>query len=456
MGHSLLIRNAEAILTGLPGEAARAKGPDVRVIDGRIAAIGALTPEANERVLDASGCAIYPAWVNTHHHLFQTLLKAVPGGIDVPLDSWLVAVPYAFRMKFDASLLQTAAALGTAELLLSGCTTMADHHYLYWPGMPFDGSAILFETAQRFGMRFVLCRGGATLPRKVGDGTLDPMPPERFDAIVKDLERLAKTYHDPGPESRRRVVAAPATPMWSMRPEEIREFGQIGRALGLRLHTHVSETRDYVDYCRQAHGCLPVEFMARLDWLGQDVWFAHLVHLDEQEMRMLADTRTGMAHCPGSNCRLGSGIAPAPALDRLGVPVSIGVDGTASNEPGDFVAEAHLAWYVHRARGGADAATIEDIVRWGTNGGAAVLGFEQLGAIAQGFLADVAVYELDDIRFAGMHDRGTAPVTTGVRPALRWLLSGGRIVVERGKIPGVDLESLARDARAAVARLAGG
>lgn len=450
----MLIRNALAIMTGLPGDGARAPGGDIRVdAQGRVAAIGRLAPEAGERVLDATDCVVYPGWINTHHHLSQSVLRGVPAGLNVPLAGWLGAVPYRYRSRFDAELLAVAVEVGMADLVLSGCTTIADHHYLYWPGMGYDPAQILFGLAQRFGIRFVLCRGGATLQRPFEANDPNAVKPETLDTIVGDLERLAGTYHDPGPEAMRRVVMAPSTPTWSLRPEELKPAAQAARRLGLRLHSHLSETADYVTFCRERHDRKPVEFVADHEWVGDDVWFAHMVHLSASEIALVAATGTGTAHCPGSNCRLGSGVAPVPELVRAGAPVSIGVDGTASNEGGDSIAEAHTCWYVHRAVQGASATTVEDVIHWGTRGGARVLGIDNIGTIEVGRAADLAVYELDQLRYAGLHDPAIGPVASGGHPKLRWLTVQGRVVVENDVIPGLDLPRLLARAREAVRRL---
>jgi cytosine/adenosine deaminase-related metal-dependent hydrolase len=451
----MLIRNATAIMTGLPGAQARAAGGDLRIdADGRIAAIGTLAPLPGERAVDASDCVVYPGWINTHHHLAQSVLKGVPAGLNLPLLGWLDAVPFRFRRRFDAELLALAAEIGLTELLLSGCTTSADHHYVYWPGMDYDPGTILFDLAERLGMRFVLCRGGATVKRAFEANDPHAVEPETLDAIVGDVERLVGAYHDPGPEAMRRVVLAPATPTWSLRPEELKPAVRAARRLGIRVHTHLSETADYVAFCREKHGRKPVEFVADHEWVGPDVWFAHMVHLSESEIRMIAETGTGTAHCPASNCRLGSGIAPIPELSRAGAPVSIGVDGAASNESADFISEARTCWHTHRAAKGAAAVSVEDVIHWGTRGGARVLGIDNIGTLEAGRAADLAVYALDEPRYAGLHDPAIGPVASGGRPRLRLLTVQGRVVVENDAIPGQDLPRLLARARAAVGKLA--
>jgi cytosine/adenosine deaminase-related metal-dependent hydrolase len=450
----MLIRNATAIMTGLPGAQARAAGRDLRVdATGRIGAIGAVVPEPGERVVDATDCVVYPGWVNTHHHLAQSVLKGVPAGINLPLLGWLDAVPYRFRHRFDEGLLSIAAEVGLTELLLSGCTTSADHHYVYWPGMDYDPAKLFFDLAARLGIRFVLCRGGATLQRSFEANDPNAVKPETLDAIVGDVERLVGAYHDPGPEAMRRVALAPATPTWSLRPEELKPAVRAARRLGIRTHSHLSETADYVAFCRERHGRKPVEFVADHEWVGPDVWFAHMVHLSESEIRLVAETGTGTAHCPASNCRLGSGVAPVPELARAGAPVSIGVDGAASNESADFASEAHTCWYTQRAAKGAAAVTVEDVIHWGTRGGARVLGIDNIGALEVGRAADLAVYALDQARYAGLHDPAIGPVASGGKPRLRLLTVQGRVVVEDDAIPGQDLPRLLARAREAVRKL---
>ena len=464
--NNLLIRNAAGILTGLRGADARHAGPDIRITKGRIAAIGNLVPVPGERTLDATDCVIYPAWVNTHHHLFQALLKGDPLGINATLTPWLAATPYRFRAAFDAKLFRLAARIGMIELALSGCATVADHNYLYYPGQNFDASAILFEEAEKLGLRFVLCRGGATLTRQLESELPQAMRAETFDGYLADIERLAARYHDPSPDAMRRIVVAPTTPPYSMRPQELRECASVARRLGLRLHSHLSETVGYQDSVQSMHKMSPVRFCESVGWVGEDVWFAHMVKLDADEIALMGQTRTGIAHCPQSNGRLGSGIAPVRALEDAGVPISIGVDGAASNEAADMISEVHAAWLMQRAKGGeaarpiylyghgeagADAATVEDVVRWGTAGGAAVLGLSAIGTLAPGQTADIAIYDLSrDPRYFGLHDPAIGPVASGGAAHLRALLVGGRQIVSNGAVPGLDLRALAAEARDAV------
>jgi cytosine/adenosine deaminase-related metal-dependent hydrolase len=462
----LLVHGATHLLTGLRGPAARAaSGADVRVRGGVITAIGTLVPEPGERVLDAGGCVVYPGWVNTHHHLFQSLLKGIPEGINLALVPWLAAVPVAYRRHFDhEEALRVAARVGLVELLLSGCTTVADHQYHHYPGMPFDASAAVFDEAEKLGLRLVMCRGGQTLARAADRDSPPQAQPETLDAFMAGVEHDARRFHDPHPMAMRRVASAITTPHMSCRVEELRPMADQARRLGIRLHSHLSETWDYVRWAREVHGCTPLQFVADHGWVGSDVWFAHMVHLDDAELQLCAATGTGIAHCPQSNARLGSGIARIPEALALGVLVGLAVDGAASNEAADMAAEAHAAWLVHRADpragvragqpgGHAAAMTVEGVVHIGTAGGARLLGLDGVGTLEVGKAADLAVYDLDQPRHFGLHDPAIAPVASGGRPTLRALLVQGRVVAERDTIPGLDLARLRADAQALVQRM---
>ena len=447
-----LIQNAQGIFTGLPGEAMRASGA-IRIADGRIAAVGALKRGDGEDVIDASGCVIYPGLVSTHHHLFQCVLKGVRAGIDVPLLQWLRAVPYTYWHRIDEEALRTAARIGLAELILSGTTTAADHHYLFAESYRYDPSHVIFEVAAELGIRLVFCRGGATKTRTFDTPDLIPTPSEPLDKMIASVEACAQRYHDPSPDSMRRVAIAPTTAPWSLEADELDVVAQSARRMGLRIHGHLSETTADVEFCLATYGKRPVQWMADHDYLGRDVWLAHLVHVDDDEIRILAQTGTGMAHCPQSNCRLGSGVAPAERLAALGGTVSLAVDGAASNESADMISEMNSAWHTHRAVKGAGAVSIEEVVRWGSANGARVLGFEEAGVIAPGKLADLAIFDLSHPRYFGLHDPLIGPVAGAGAPRLRHLIVGGRVVVEDGEIPGLDLAKLRHDAAHVVSRL---
>ncbi|MDR3437298.1 amidohydrolase family protein [Telmatospirillum sp.] len=449
----VIIRGAAGILTGLSGPLERTSG-DIRVRDGKISAIGAVTPAPADTVIEADGCVIYPGLISTHHHLFQSVLKGVQAGIDLPLEGWLRTVPYSYWHKLDEDALEVAATVGLAELLLSGTTTIADHHYLFTEDYGFDPAAVIFEVAERLGIRLVLCRGGATQGRAFDIPHTQPMPYEPLDLMIRQVGDLAARFNDPAPDSMRRVVFAPTTPPWSVKPDELDVIADAARAMKLRMHSHLSETHVYVDFCLENFGKRPVQWVAEHQWLGSDIWFAHLVHLDDSELRLLAETGTGMAHCPQSNCRLGSGVAAADRLAQLGGRVSLAVDGAASNESCDMINEMHCAWQVHRAVKGAQALRAEEVLRWATAGGADVLDLPAIGTVEVGKAADLAIFDLAQPRYAGLHDPLIGPIVSGGSAHLRHLLVGGRPVVIDGAIPGLDLAALSRRAAGVVRRLA--
>ncbi len=468
MDTPLLIQNAQCIFTGLQGAQARSTATDLRVNNGVIAEMGRhLAPHEGERVLDASDCVVYPGWVNTHHHLFQSLLKGVPAGIDLTLSPWLQAVPFAYRRGFDEKRLRVAARIGLVELLRSGCTTVADHHYLFQAGASQEAAELLFDEADRLGLRFMLLRGGATVTRKLESSDKLVQPPETLEQMLSAVEQTAARFHERGPRARHRVAMAPTSVHVSLPKEQLKEVARAARAMGLPLHSHMSESVAYFEYCREVHNCLPIEYLADHEWLGPDVWLAHLVHLTAGEMQLLGQSRTGIAHCPQSNARLADGIAPAPALEKLGSPITIGVDGAASNEAADMISELHFAWLLHRAHAGAqtvprpegageagaDTVTVEQIVHWASASGAKMLGFDGVGTLQVGQAADLAVYGLDDPRYFGLHDLAIGPIASGGRPRLRWLLCDGAVIAEDDQIPGLDLHELQAQARAEVKAL---
>lgn len=453
MTTSFLIQNAAGIFTGARGEGARAAGPDIRVKDGLIEAIGRLPRQPGERVFDATDCAVYPGWVNTHHHLFQSILKGIPAGMNVGLLDWLATVPVTYRQFIDEETLRLSATIGMAELLLSGCTTVADHHYAYWPGMTFDSSAVLFEIAESLGIRFVLLRGAATKVRPFEKNPPPQSHPETFDDVIKSVQRDVRRFHQAGGDAMRKVVLAPTTPTWSVPLPELREFARAARSMKIMLHSHLSETADYVTYTKETYGKLPVEFVADHEWLGDDVWFAHLVHCAPSEVKLLAETGTGMSHAPQCNARLGSGVAPAVELAAAGGKVTMAVDGAASNECADMTNEVRFAWNIHRAQRGPKSLAIEEVVHWGTQAGAKLMGFERIGAIAPGYAADLTVFSLDKLRYAGMHDPALGPVLCGGDARVKFGFRAGKLVVANGEIPGLDIPKLIADTRAAVKRM---
>lgn len=449
---SFIITGIQYGLTGKTGDSARFHG-SLRVNNGMITEIGDLAARPGERVIAAQGSVVCPGLVNTHHHLFQSVMKAVPAAINSPLDPWLMEVPYRFWPKLNEQALRISATIGLAELALSGTTTVADHHYIFSDRHDYDPAEVLFDTAARFGMRFVLGRGGLTYGRPWHRKDIPAAPTETLDQMLRGIEAAANRWHDTSPVAMTRVAAAPVTTIFNLHEKEVRDVARAARAMGLRLHTHLSENDTYVDSTMQRFGKRPVHWMADQEWIGPDVWLAHLVKCDPDELALLAQAGTAMAHCPQANARLGSGIAPAPALTRMGGVVSLAVDGTGATEAGDMAQALYSAFTVHRAVGGADATTAETVLSWATAGGARALGFDGIGTLEPGKAADLLLLDLDRPRYFGQHDPALGPIISGGEFSVRSSFVGGREIVVNGRLPWLDLEALRADAARVVKRL---
>jgi cytosine/adenosine deaminase-related metal-dependent hydrolase len=431
-------------LTGKIGAAARFQGA-LRVEDGVITEMGDLTPAPNERVVDGSGCVVTPGFVNTHHHLFQSLMKSIPATINGGLDDWVMEGPYRFWPTLDEDAMRLSVTVGLAELALSGTTTVSDLHYIFSDQYDYDPAEVLVETAAKFGMRFVLGRGGLTHGRPWHQADLPPAPTETLAQMLAGVEAAARRWHDPSGSAMIKVAATPVTTVFNLREGEVREVAQTARRLGIQLHTHLSENDTYVKSTLDRFGVRPVHWMAEQDWVGPDVWFAHLVKCDDQELALLAEVGTAMAHCPQSNLRLGSGIAPAPVFAAMGGIVSLGVDGTSANEAGDMAQALYSAFTIHRGIGGPTATTAEIVMNWATAGGAAALGFDDIGTLEPGRAADFVLFELKHPRYFGQHDPAIAPIISGGAFDVRHSFVGGRPLVVDGRVPWLDVEKLGAD-----------
>ena len=420
------------------------------VQDGRITAVGA-GPSGLPGAVDGTGCLATPGLINTHHHLFQWLTQGMAQ--QAVLFDWLSEL-YPLWARIDAEQVHAAATAGLAWLALSGCSTSTDHHYVFPSSRPGALEAEI-EAAAGVGLRFHPCRGSMDLGRSAGG-----LPPDEIvedtDAALAATEEAISRFHDPSPGSMLQIAVGPCSP-FSVTQRLMREAAALGRRTGVRLHTHLAETREEDAYCRQSLGQTPAEYADDLGWLGEDVWLAHCVHLDEPAVKRLAITGTSVAHCPSSNGRLGSGIAPVRQLLRAGAVVGLGVDGPASSEGASVAGELRQALLAARLRGdGGPAALSARQALWlGTRGGARCLGREaELGALRPGMLADVALWRLDTLG----HDATAAsdPVAALVfAPAapLELLLVGGTPVVEGGELRTADVTAATRDARRARARL---
>ncbi len=419
----------------------------VLVDDGLVADVGGGEPPTADERVDLRGSVVTPGLVNTHHHLFQTLTRARAQQSN--LFDWLRAL-YPVWAGLDAEAEYAAARTGLAELALSGCTTVFDHHYLFPRGA---GGLIEAEVqaARDLGVRIVASRGSMDLGESGGGLPPDELV-EQLDSVLADTERLAAELHEPKPGARVQIAVAPCSP-FSVTGRLMQESAALARRLGLPLHTHLAETVEEDAYCAELYGCTPVQYLEGLGWLAEDVWCAHCVHLSERDVSTFATTGTGVAHCPTSNLRLGAGIAPVRALLDAGVRVGLGVDGSASNERSDLFLEVKQALLVARGRGGAEAMTARDAIRLSTRGGAAVLRRGDIGSLEPGKCADFAVWRTDGLELGGADDPVAGLVLAGPHRVDR-LAVGGEEVVRDGRLVHADEEEIARAHRIQAGRFA--
>lgn len=443
----LLIRNADVVVT-MNAAREELSGADVLVRDGVVAAVGAGLAAPGAEVIDASGCVVTPGLVNTHHHLYQSLTRAVPGGQDALLFGWLKTL-YPIWARFGPEEMFTSAQVGLAELALSGCTMTSDHLYLYPNGARLDDT---IAAAGEVGLRFHPTRGAMSIGISAGGLPPDSLV-EAEAAILADMIRVVDRFHDPRPGAMLRVGLAPCSP-FSVSRELMRDAALLARDKGVMLHTHLAENDEDVAYSLAQFGCRPGQYAEDLGWTGPDVWHAHCVKLEGSEIDLFSRSGTGVAHCPCSNCRLGSGIAPIRAMRDAGVKVGLGVDGSASNDAGNLVAEARMAMLLQRVARGADAMSAREVLEIATLGGAQVLGRDDLGAVAPGKRADLAIWDMRGVEAAGSWDPVAALVLCGPT-RVRHLVVEGRQVVRDGQMVTLDLPQVLERQRQLAARLAG-
>lgn len=412
------------------------------VIEGnRIAAVGSgSAPALSEGPrIDAAGCLATPGLINCHHHLYQWATRG--HAQQATLFEWLVEL-YPTWARIDWRVERAAARAGLAALLRSGCTTASDHHYVF-PSGAGDLLSVEIDVARELGIRFHPCRGAMDLGASAGGLPPDSVVEDR-DAILTAYAEALDDYHDPSPGSMLRIALAPCSP-FSVTKELMAETAEFARSRGVRLHTHMAETVEEEAFCQELYGVRPVEYLEQLGWLGDDVWLAHCVHLSDAEIARFGETRTGVAHCPSSNARLGAGIAPVAPLVRAGAPVGLGVDGAASNEAGELGGELRQALLAARLRGGPAALTCAEALELGTLHGARCLGREdELGTLEVGKLADVVLWRLDDLDHAGIEDP-VAALVLGGRPLAQTVIVDGKVVVGDGELKTGDVEEIARE-----------
>ncbi|WP_226781773.1 8-oxoguanine deaminase [Oceaniglobus trochenteri] len=432
MSH-FLIQAADTILTMDDSDTfgRSLHGQDIRLRNGVIDEIGTALPLEGAEAVMARGAVVTPGLVNTHHHLFQTLTRAVPGAQDALLFGWLQRL-YPIWARFGPEEMRVSASIGLAELALSGCTTSSDHLYLFPNGARLDDT---IDAAREIGLRFHPTRGAMSIGES--DGGLPPdILVEREADILNDTIRLIDAFHDPAPGSMCRIGVAPCSP-FSVSRDLMRDAAILARDKGVRLHTHLAENDEDIAYSLANFGCRPGQYAEDLGWTGDDVWHAHCVKLDSAEIALFARTLTGVAHCPCSNCRLGSGIAPVRAMRDAGVRVGLGVDGSASNDTGNLMAEARVAMLLQRVANGADAMPGHEALWIATRGGAAVLGRDDIGQIAPGMRADIAIWGGDGVEQAGSWDKGALLLAGPTK--VRDLFVEGRQVVRDGHLQTLDL-----------------
>jgi cytosine/adenosine deaminase-related metal-dependent hydrolase len=433
---TLLMRNAHVLVT-MDGREIRHGGIYAR--DGWIENVdlSADIPAVADEVIDLTGHIVLPGMVNTHHHLFQTLTRAFPGAQDVGLFDWLRTL-YPVWARLTPDHVRTSTRLGLTELAMSGATTIFDHQYLWPNGARMDDQ---LEGAENLNLRFHVSRGSMSLGESAGGLPPDSVV-EDHDVILEDTRRAIDSYHDPERGAMRRVVVSPCSP-FTVTPELMRDSAALARDLGVRLHTHLAETEDEEEFCLQNFGKRPVSHMEALDWTGSDVWYAHAVHVRDDEVRRIGETGTAVAHCPTSNMRLASGLAPISRYLEYGVPVGLGVDGSASNDTSNMLAEARQALLLNRLAvshgiGDGPQITARAVLELATVGGARVLGRDDIGVLAPGYAADFIAIDLNRVEFAGaLHDPVAAAVLCApTRIDHSWV--AGRPLVQYGQVVGVD------------------
>ncbi|PJF47607.1 MAG: 8-oxoguanine deaminase [Candidatus Thermofonsia Clade 3 bacterium] len=437
MTHTLLIKHADWLVTM---DADRREIPDggLYVEDNCIVAVGptAELPATADEVLDLRGHIVLPGMINTHHHMYQSLTRAVPAAQNAELFGWLRAL-YPIWARLTPEMIRVSTQMAMSELLLSGCTTTSDHLYIFPNGCRLDDS---IEAAREVGMRFHASRGAMSVGESKGG-----LPPDSVvedeDAILKDTQRLIEAYHDPARYAMLRIVVAPCSP-FSVSRDLMRESAKLARAYGVSLHTHLAENDNDVRYSRERFGMTPAEYADDLAWTGSDVWHAHCVRLDDHGIALFGRTGTGVAHCPCSNMRLASGIAPVRKMRAQGVPVGLGVDGSASNDAAHLLNEARTAMLLQRVGFGPDAMTAREALEIATLGGARVLNRDDIGALAPGMAADFVAFDLQQIGFAGgLHDPVAALVFCA-SANVAYSVINGRVIVRNGQITTLDLPRL--------------
>ena len=432
---TILLKNADVIAT-MDDQRREIRNGSILIEGNLIKSVGERHETADETI-DLSGHVVLPGLINTHHHMYQTLTRAIPAAQDADLFKWLQTL-YPIWARITPEMIRVSTQTAMAELLLSGCSTSSDHLYMFPNGAKLENT---IEAAQEIGMRFHPTRGAMSVGQSKGG-----LPPDALvepeSAILKDMQRVVETYHDPSDCSMCRVSLAPCSP-FSVSPDLMRESAALARSLGVSLHTHLAENDDDVRYSLEKFGRTPAQYAEELGWTGPDVWHAHCVKLDDDGIARFARTRTGIAHCPCSNMRLASGIAPIGKMLVEKLNVGLGVDGSASNDGAHMLGEARQAMLLQRVAHGPSALTARQALELATRGGAAVLNRKDIGQIKPGMAADIVAFDLRGIEFAGALHDPVAALVFAAPGRVNWNIVNGRIIVREGRFATLDVHRLA-------------
>ncbi len=445
---SLLIQNA-AYLVSCDTQDTVYENASLLIEDGVITAIGQVDREADE-VLDATGCIVYPGLINTHHHLYQVFSRNLPQVQNMELFDWLRTL-YEIWKNLDGDVIYHSSLVGMGELMKNGCTTCFDHHYVF-PHEHAEGLLdCQFSAAEDLGIRMYASRGSMDLSKK--DGGLPPdSVVQTVDEILKDCQKAVEKFHDPSRYSMCRVALAPCSP-FSVSEELLRQSAILARDLGVRLHTHLCETKDEERYVQERFGMRPLAYMESLGWIGSDVWYAHGIHFNDEELRHLAETGTGIAHCPVSNMKLSSGVCRIPDMLELGVPVGLAVDGSASNDGSNLLEELRVAYLLHRLHSSHRAPGGYDLLKIATTGSAKILGWEDIGSLAVGKAGDCFLIDTHRLELVGADmDPKSMLGTVGFKGAVDYTIVNGKVTVREGRLVNLEESTEAERAAALVRR----
>ncbi len=452
MSSSLLLKNIYCLQPTFDGP--KYWGADLLIENNKVAKIapgGGLAAPAKGRTIDCSKHVVIPGLVNTHHHFYQTLTRNHPAVQDAKLFDWLKYL-YEVWKYVDEEAVYYSSMLAMAELMKTGCTLTTDHHYLYPRSFKGDLMGLQFEAADTLGMRFSPTRGSMSLSKK--DGGLPPdSVVQTEDEILSDSERCIKTYHDSAPDAMHKIALAPCSP-FSVTKDLMTKTAELGRKYGVRLHTHLCETYDEADFCQEMYGMRPVELMQECNLIGDDVFYAHGIHFNDDELKVLAETGSHIAHCPSSNMRLGSGICRVKEMLPMGINVSVAVDGSASNDSSDMLAEVRQAMLLQRVRYGSDALSANEAFTMATENGAKALNFSNVGRLEEGWAADLAIYDVSTLPYAGSHSDPVASLLfCGTNHNTDYTIINGKVVVDHGQLVGYDEAELTEKANAISKRM---